>query len=182
MKRSFLLGCLLLICLAINAQETAKNQIEMLEHSVFVTAGANLNGGIEVSLGSEYFFNTNHTTSIYGLIDYHTAHGDDFERVFHFTKKAMAEIGARYYIPAVKSRFYPYIGLAATFGMQMIEKWGYDISRSESAGYLFGGVGTIGLEYMLARNVAVEAVARIKYTDFDDDPYFIIGGGVKFYF
>lgn len=59
MKRRFLLGCMLLICLAINAQETAKSQVEMLEHSIFVNAGANLNGGIEVSLGSEYFFNTN---------------------------------------------------------------------------------------------------------------------------
>lgn len=183
MKKSILLGCLMIISLTAFAQETAKSQEVLPSHSIFLTAGHNFNGGIEVSIGSEYFFNTNHTVSLYGLVNYHNSMEDWWGESLE-CKKAMAEIGGRYYIPAVRNKFYPYVGLGLTAGIQNIRQITHyqmdNIVNNDKDPYLFGGVGTIGLEYLLSKNVAIEIVGRIKYTG--HTPNYTLGGGLKFCF
>ncbi len=180
-KKIFLLSCLMLTSMLINAQDTASKQVALPSHSIFLTAGANYDGGYEVSFGSEYFFNTKHLSSLYGLVNYHFTNETWWGEAVN-CKKAMAEIGGRFYIPAVKNKFYPYIGLGLTAGIQNVEQKTFyisDVVDEETAPFLFGGVGTVGLEYFLSHNVAIEVVGRIKTGRWLN---FILGGGLKFCF
>ena len=168
MKKSILLGCLMIISLTAFAQESAKTQEILPNNSISITSGVVYNGGFEVSIGTEYFLNTNHIASLYGAVNYLTSSE-------HRNKNVMAEVGGKCYIPAIKNTLYPYLGLALTAGMQNIE---------QSTAYeplLFGGVATVGLEYLLTKNVAINVQVRGKYTG-EKDIYFIMGGGLKYCF
>ena len=166
MKKSILLGCLMIFCLTTYAQETTPNPETLPKHSVSITSGIVYNGGFEISIDTEYFLNTNHVASIYGAANYLSSM--EFK-----SKMAMVEIGGRCYIPAIRNKLYPYIGLGVTAGMRS------DDNNSEPL--LFGGVGTVGLEYLLTKNVGIEILGRIKYTS-DNRQNYVIGCGLKYCF
>ena len=117
MSRRIKLSSLLIVlsCIISNAQDRLPN------NSISFTAGMNYDGGYEVSIGTENYFNSNHTASLYGLINYHYAEENWFGQSVD-CKKAMGEIGGKYYFRVVRNKFYPYLGLGITAGIQDIKQ------------------------------------------------------------
>lgn len=179
MSRRIKLSSLLIVlsCIISNAQDKLPN------NSISFTAGMNFDGGYEVSIGTENHFNSNHTASLYGLINYHYAEENWYGQSVD-CKKAMGEIGGKYYFRVVRNKFYPYLGLGITAGIQDIKQntfynSGESVVDEERDPFLLGGVGTVGLEYLFTPNVAIEVLGRFKY---DSHMHYIIGGGLKFSF
>ena len=164
-------------CIYATAQEKLPNS------SISFMGAADLNGGYEMSLGSEYYFNSNHKVSLYGLFNYHFAKelwlGESVS-----CKKAMMEIGGKKYFAVVKEKFYPYVGLGVAIGVQDLTQntfvnFSTSIINKDEDYFILGGVGTLGLEYMLTKNVAIDVACRFKY---DDVMHYVLGGGLKFSF
>ncbi len=182
MKKTILLSCLMLITIAVHAQECSQCQKLLPNRSIFLTAGAVYNGGFETTLGTEHFFSSNHTVSLYGAVGYLNT-TEKWNETWVECNKVTAEIGGRCYIPAVKNRFYPFVGVGIVGGVQgLIQKQTEEDVINESCDpYMFGGACTIGLEYMVSRNAAIEVHWRAKYINNDRHNH-VFGGSVKFYF
>lgn len=159
------------------AQEKLPNQ------SISITPCIDLQGGYETGIGTEYYFNSNHKVSFYGLFNYHFAK----ERWFGQSvdcKKALVEAGSKRYFNVVKQKFYPFVGLGLTAGVQNITQktfnnYGESVVNDEQDPFILGAVCTIGLEYMFTTNVAVELISKFKY---DRSIHYVLGGGLKFSF
>lgn len=158
-------------------------QEKLPNHSISLSSGIDVNDGYETILGTEYYFNSNHKVSLYGLFNYH------FTKELWFgesvtCKKAMMEIGGKKYFAVVKEKFYPYVGLGLTAGVQDLTQntfvnFNESIINKDTDPLILGGVGTIGLEYLFTRNISIELISRFKY---DRSIHCIIGGGLKFSF
>ena len=184
LKKNIILCSLAIMSLVAYAQESPKSEELIPNNSIFITAGAVYDNGFETTIGTEHFFNNNRIASMYFSAGYlSTREKWDNEAVE--CKKFTAEIGGRCYIPAIKNKLYPYVGLGITGGIQGLRQSSYiiqkDVIDENSDPYLFGGACTIGLEYLVSHNVAIEIHGRAKY--YLGDRYnFVIGGGLKFFF
>lgn len=164
MKKVILAIGLALLSIGAFAQNT------LPAHCITILGSVNLNGGAEGLIETEYFFNSNHKTSLYAAADYHYAKEDLWDEGYD-ARKCMAEIGWKMYFPVIKDTFYPFIGLGLTAGMQTCTK----IKATTLPTYLLGGVGTIGMEYMFAPTISAVVSCRFKY---DDVIHYVIGGGL----
>ena len=163
-----------------SAKRDKGSKPDLPSHSISIFGGYNLNGGYEVNLEAENYFNSNHTFSLYGLFGFHTA-SENWAGMPLVCRKAMGEIGGKYYIPAVRGRFYPYLGAGVTAGLQNIKQSLPDneIILDDKDKYLVGCVGTVGLEFLFCKNVSMDVRCRFKY---DGMMHYVLGAGLKFMF
>lgn len=158
-------------------------------NSVSFVGGVNIGGGCEFALEAENYFRSNHGFSVYGMLDYHYAQEELWEYNID-CKKALGEVGMKKYFPVVEGRFYPFAGLGVTAGIQDMRQTcpsGADASDivavNPDKAFIWGGVGTLGFEYMFTRAVSFELLGRFKY-EFRgfQSMHYVIAAGVKYSF